>query len=160
MHDLQPKHFLKGIEIVVSVQQFVPGFQTKSGNQTIDSLSDGVPALAQVSVVLGGGNGQGTTADLKNLEPKEFGLDSRELVLVPNPLQYLAKNEICQPEPLPLQFAIQPTCFWIFGAPQIVDPHRGVDDDHRPAYSRTRVRRDWSRSPSQSTFPRSLRIEP
>jgi hypothetical protein len=133
MHDLQPERSLKGIEIVVPVQQFVVGQQTKSGKQTIDSLPDGVAVLAQVPVVLGGGNSQVATASLKNLELQEFCLDAHESVLVPNTLQNLAKDEIGQPQPLPLQFAIEPTCFRVFRAPEIIDPHSGVDDDHGQA---------------------------
>jgi hypothetical protein len=130
VYDLQTEHFLKGVKIVVPMQQFVLGLQTESGNQAIDSLSDGVPALPQVSIVLGGSDSQNASAGLKNLEPQELGLDPRERALASNPLQYLAKNEVRQSEPLPLQFAIQPTCFWVLGAPQIIDPHGCVDDDH------------------------------
>src|ERR1039458_703284 len=154
MHDLQPKHFLEGIEIVVSVQQFVPGLQTESGNQAIDGLANGVTALPQVAVVRRSGDGQAATAGLKNLELQELGPDTRERVLVSNTLQYLAEDEICQPEPLPLQFAIHPACFRVFDAAQIIDPHGRVNNHHIPSYSRARAWRDWLRSPSQSTFPR------
>ena len=159
VHDLQAKHLLKGIEVAVPVEKLVLSFQTERSNQTIDSLADRVTAPAQVPVVLGCRNSQGGTAGLKDLELQEVGLDSGAHVLVRNTLQYLAKNEVCQPEPLPLQFAVQPKSFWIFRAPQIVDPYRRVDDDHR-AYTGTRAWRDWLRSPSQPTFPRSRRIEP
>jgi hypothetical protein len=40
-----------------------------------------------------------------------------------------------------LQFPLQPACFRVIGAAQIIDPHGRVDDHHRTAYSRTRVRR-------------------
>lgn len=145
MHDLQPEGLLKGIEIVAPVQQFVLGLQTERCNQAINRPADGVPEFAQIPVVLGSGNGQGTAAGGKNLELQEIGLDLGELFPVPNALQYFAEDKICQPEPLPLQFAIQPSRFGVFGATQIVDPHSRIDDDHCRAYSRTRTRRDWLR---------------
>jgi hypothetical protein len=142
MDDLKPQQSLKRIEVVVAVQEFVLGLQTESGDQAIDSLSDRIAACTQVSVVMGCGNSQATACGLKNLEPQEVGLGSRKRALVPNALQYLAKDEVGQPEPLPLQFAVEPTRFRVWAAAQVVDPHGSVDNDHdrvipRPAPSAT-----------------------
>src|SRR5258706_2879907 len=116
MHDLQPQHLLESIEIVITMQQFVFGLQTESSNQAIDGLTDGITLLTQVSVVLGGCDGESGSASLEDLEPQEFGLDLREHVLIPNTLQYLTKDQICQAESMPLQFPVEPTRLWIFGS--------------------------------------------
>jgi hypothetical protein len=116
VHDLQPQHFLKRIEIVVPMQKFVFGLQTESGNQAIDGLTDGIALLTQVSVVPGGCDAESGSASLEDLEPQEFGLDLREHVLIPNTLQYLTKDQICQAQSLPLQFPVEPTRLWIFGS--------------------------------------------
>ena len=47
MHDLQTHYLLKGIKIVVAVQQLVSSLQTMSGNEAIDGLAHGVTALPQ-----------------------------------------------------------------------------------------------------------------
>ena len=103
MYDLKAQYLLEGIEIAIAVQEFVFRLQTESGNQTIDGLANGVAAVAQVPVVVGGGNGQGAAAGLKNVELHEVSLDLGERVLVLNTLQYFAKNEIREPDPLPLR---------------------------------------------------------
>jgi|HubBroStandDraft_5_1064220.scaffolds.fasta_scaffold175806_1 hypothetical protein len=133
MDNLQTEPSLKRIEIVVAVQKLVLGLQTESGNQAIDSLADRIAARTQVPIILGGDDGQATASGLKNLELQEVGLGSRKRALVPNALEYFAKDEVRQSEPLPLQFAVEPMRFGILGAAQIVDPHGGVDDDHYPA---------------------------
>ena len=86
MNHLQPEHLLKAIKIVVPVQQFVFGLQTKTGNETIDRLVNGVAALAQLSIILSGDNGQAATACLKNLELQQVGSHPRERALLPNTL--------------------------------------------------------------------------
>src|SRR5580658_2122430 len=108
MHHPQPQHLLKAIKIPIPVQQFVDSPQTKSGNQTINRLVNGVAALPQIPIVLRGGNGQFVPACLKNLEVQQVSSNPRESPLLPNPLQHLTKDQISQPEPLPLQLPIQP----------------------------------------------------
>jgi|SRR3984885_486523 hypothetical protein len=133
MDDLQTQHSLKRIEIMITVQKLVLGLQTESGNQAIDGLADRIAARSQVSIILGGSDGQATASSLENVELQEVGLGSRKHALVPNALEYLAEDEIRQSEPLPLQFAVEPMRFRILGAAQIVDPHGSIDDDHCPA---------------------------
>jgi len=48
VHNPHPEHVLEAVELVIPVQQFVLGLQTESSDQTIDSLADSKPALAQV----------------------------------------------------------------------------------------------------------------
>src|ERR1700683_1644358 len=135
MDDLQTHHSLKRIEIMITVQKLVLGLQTESGNQAIDGLADRIAARSQVSIILGGSDGQATASSLENVELQEVGLGSRKHALVPNALEYLAEDEIRQaePEPLPLQCACEPMRFRILGAAQIVNPHGSIDDDHCPA---------------------------
>jgi len=97
MHHLQPELFLKRIEIAVAVQQPMAGLQTKGGNQAIDGLADRITASPQFSIVMGGGDCQIGASGLKHLELQEFGVDSGKGVMVPNSLQYFAKDEVGQP---------------------------------------------------------------
>jgi hypothetical protein len=142
LHHPQSEHALKTIEIVVAVQQFVFGLETERGDETIDGFADGVAVLAQSAIILGGGDGQLPATRLKDLEFEQVGLDLREGAFATNALQNFAKDKIGQAEALPLEFAIEPKGFGVLGAAQIVDPDGGIDDDHCPDYSRTRVRRD------------------
>lgn len=50
-----------------------------------------------------------------------------------NSLQYPAQDEVCQSQPVPLQFSVQPPRCWVFAAAQLIDPQGGVDNNHRPA---------------------------
>ena len=68
MHNLQPEHLFEGIEIVIAMQQFVLCLQTESGDQAVDGLADSIAVLPQLSVVLGGCNGQGGSARFEDLK--------------------------------------------------------------------------------------------
>jgi len=113
----------------------VSGLETESSDQAIDGLANRVAMVPQVPIVPAGCDGQAGSAGMEDLEFQELGLDPRETVLVPNSLQNLAKNEIGHPQPLPLQFPIEPPRFRVLGAAQVIDPDGRVDDDHGSAFT-------------------------
>jgi len=92
MHHAQPQQLLKAIKIMVPVQQFVPGPQAKSGNQTVDCFVNGVTSLTKVAVVLSGGDRQFDAARMKNLEFQQVGSHPSEHVLLTNSLQHFTKT--------------------------------------------------------------------
>src|SRR5439155_20645452 len=88
---------------------------------------------------------------------KQLPLDIDGRTFIAHTLQHLAQNDIRETKPSPAEFVIEPLGLQIADGSEIVDPDRGVDDDH-VGYLVARLRRDCSRSPSQATLPRSLRM--
>jgi hypothetical protein len=86
VHNLKPQGLLEWIEIMIPMQERMPALQTKSGNQAIDGLANGIAPVSQLAVVLGGCYSERGTASLKNPKLQELGLDSLERILVWNPL--------------------------------------------------------------------------
>jgi hypothetical protein len=78
MHDLQTQYLLKGIKIVVAVQQLVSNLQTMSANEAIDGLAHGVTTLPEIVVGLCSGDGQIRSASLEYLKLEEFVPNLRE----------------------------------------------------------------------------------
>jgi hypothetical protein len=141
MHDPQPQDLLEAIEIMISMQQFVLVPQAKSGDETIDGLANRVTALAQLSIILSGGHGETATVSFKNLELQQISSYPHERAFRPNTLQHFAKDEVRQPNALPLQLPIQPACLRILRAAQIIDPHRRVNDNHSGLFPNPRQAR-------------------
>jgi hypothetical protein len=85
----------------------MPVVKTKRGNQTVDSLTDGVSLLPEVPEVSCSLDSQSLTASLKQFELAQLTQHSCERFLVADTLESLAENQIVQSEALPSQLAIK-----------------------------------------------------
>jgi hypothetical protein len=94
MYDLKAQYLLEGIEIAITVQEFVFRLQTESGNQTINRLPNRIAPFSQVAIIVGGSDGKSVTTGSKNLKVQELTLRVREGILVPDALQHFTKDEI------------------------------------------------------------------
>jgi len=94
MYDLKAQYPLEGIEIAITVQEFVSRLQTEGGNQTINRLPNRIAPISQVTIIVGGSDGKSVTTGSKNLKVQELTLRAREGTLVPDALQHFTKNEI------------------------------------------------------------------
>src|SRR5271167_3010803 len=125
--------FLEGIEIMVVVEQFMACFQAESCDQAVNGLAHRVASPPQRPVVLGGGHRQIDSARIEELEVQKFAPHLSKINVSPDSLQYLAQDQVGQPQTLPAQFLIKPRRLLVRDATQIVNPYRGINDDHRPA---------------------------
>lgn len=94
MYDLKAQYLLEGIEIAITVQEFVFRLQTESGNQTINGLPNRIAPFSQVAKIVGCSDGKSVTTGSKNLKVQELTLRAREGILVPDALQHFTKDEI------------------------------------------------------------------
>jgi hypothetical protein len=97
MYDLKAQYLLEGIEIAVTVQEFVFRLQTEGGNQTINRLPNCIAPFLQVAIIQGGSDGKSLTTGLKNLKVQKLTLRACEGILIPDALQHFTKDEIRQP---------------------------------------------------------------
>lgn len=104
--------------------------KTKGRNQAIDGFAHGVSAAAEALEIPRGGDSYLRTASFEQLEMIDFAEDASERVLVVDPLQDLAKNQVRESKGLSPSFAVEVFGFIIPCTPQVVDPNRGVDNDH------------------------------
>ena len=115
----------------------MPFSETKSCDEAINRLADSVATPAKDSVISRRGNGELGASGWKYLAFAEFGKHGLERALVGNALQYLTKNNISHAETLTLKFSVQPLHLRIADPSKIINPNRGINDDHLD-YSRPR----------------------
>jgi hypothetical protein len=120
------------IKVSISVQQQMPVAKAKSRNQAVNRLADSSAPLSERPEVSGGRDSQFLTTRLKNFELAKIMQNPREHPLTSDTLKNLVKNQIRQSEALPPKLAIQVIGLAILQPMQIVDPHRSINDHHRP----------------------------
>ena len=108
----------------------MPVVKTKGGNQEVDGLADCTSLLAEPAAVPGGQDSHFFTSGLKKLELPKLLQDSREGPLVWDALENFAQNQVRGSEALPTELAIKVVGLTILSATQVVDPDRGINDDH------------------------------
>jgi len=110
----------------------MPVAQAKCGNQAVNRLADGSAPLPERPEISGGRNSQFLTTSLKNFELAKIVQNLRERLLTSDTLKNLAKNQIGQSEALPPKLTIKVIGLAIRQSMQIVNPHRSINDHHRP----------------------------
>ena len=140
------------------MQKRVPFLNAKCGNPAIDSFAHGVTLAPKAPEIPSRGDRQSRAACLEKLEPAEITQNSAKRDIVANALQNLAQNQIRQPQPLTVNFTVQPIGLGIQHAAQVVDPYGRINDHHVPAYLATCPSREASRSPCHWILPRNRRI--
>jgi hypothetical protein len=119
----------------------MPVKEAKRGNQTVDRLADGAPPPAEVPEISGSFDGQLLAASFENLELTKFAQHSCKCILISDTLKSLAENQVRQSKPLPTELAIKVIGLFVPQTPQIVDPNRGINDDHRSLLCKSRETR-------------------
>jgi hypothetical protein len=119
----------------------MPVTEAKRGNQTVDRLADGTSPPAEVPEISGGFDAQLLATSFENLELTKFAQHSWKCILISETLQSLAENQVCQSKALPTDLAIKVFGFFVLQTAQIVDPNRGVNDDHRSLLCKARETR-------------------
>lgn len=145
-------------KIAVPVQQRVAISDAECCDQTIDGFPNGAAPLAQSPEVFGRGNTEILAPSFKQFKLLQQRSHSKEFLVGSNTLQNLAQNQIGKPNFLAAQFLIEPFCFWVLRAAEVIYPHGRVDNHHLRLYTAFLPSRDSFRSPSHFTFPRSCRI--
>src|SRR6476620_5775244 len=130
MNDGETEAFLERLEISVSVKERVLSPQAERRNQTIDGLANGVTMASKRPIVARRLARQHYATHIEDLTLRQRGLDLFRDHVVTNPLQHLAKDDVCQSETLTIEFSIQPVGLGIGRALQVVDPDGGVDNHH------------------------------
>src|SRR5580658_2091293 len=130
MYHFQPQALLERVEIVVAVQKSVAGHQAESGNPTVDCLADGITLRPQRAVVPSGFGRQFDASSREHMESQKLVVNLEKHAWIAHPLQDFAQDQVCQSQALPLQRTVEPCCFWVGSASQVVDPHSRIDDDH------------------------------
>jgi hypothetical protein len=130
MHDHESKELLEGLEIAVAVQEHVTFAKAERGDEAVNRLANGSPAGAKVAIVARRSGGELDSAGLEDLEFAEVAQHSGGLVLRREPLEDLAEHEIEKPHRLTLDLSVEPVRLRGRRAVEVVDPDRGVDDDH------------------------------
>src|SRR5216684_9279099 len=156
--DGQTQPLLKSLEIPVAMKQGVPLTQAERRDQAVDSFPNGVAAASKGSIVSRGVASQRHASCREHLQLQQLLFSRLRRRFVAEALQHFAQDDVGQPQTLPVELPAQPRRLRVSRALQIVDPDRGVDDDH--AYFAVRPRRDALRSPFQATLPRNRRILP
>jgi hypothetical protein len=108
MNHGQSQHLLEGIEVPVAVQQGMSFSHAEGSDQAVNRLSNRVSLLAEPSEVLRRQNGKVFPAGLKDFAPAKLSQDAGERAIIWNALQHLAKDKICQAEPLADEFQMEP----------------------------------------------------
>jgi hypothetical protein len=126
----KPQAFLKGIKIAIAVQQGVPFPEAKRCDEAIDRPANSMTALPKDSEVPSRCYREFRAARWKYLAPAEFGKHAIESALVGNALQHLAQNDVYHAQAPALKFCLQPLHLGIAGVAKIINPDRGINDDH------------------------------
>src|ERR1700680_1702484 len=108
----------------------MPVAKAKRGNQTVDGLADGESPLTEPPKVFRSLDSQFLTTSLKYFELAKFTQDSCERLFVSDTLKSLVENQTMQSEEVPTKLAIKVVGLFIPQTAQIVDPDRGINDDH------------------------------
>jgi hypothetical protein len=119
----------------------MPVTEAKRGNQTVDRLANGASPPAEVSEISGGLDGQLLTTSFEDLELTKFAEHSSKCILISDTLKSLPENQICQSKALPTELAIKVIGLFVPQTAQIVDPNRGINDDHRSLLCKSRETR-------------------
>jgi hypothetical protein len=130
VNDRELKEFLEWIEIAIPMQQGVLLAEAKRLDKAIDRLEDRMTATPERSVVARGVANQVDAAGLEDLELEQLPLDSDRSRLVANTLKHFADDQIRDAKPLPIELRIEPVRLRVPDAAEVIDPDRGVDDDH------------------------------
>lgn len=121
---------LEWVEVSVAMKERMLFTQAEGRNQAIDRLAYRVAAAPKRLIIVGGFAGQGYAACFEHLQLQQAPLDLLRGRIVADALQHLAEDDIGQSETLAIEFRVQPLRFRIVYAVEVINPNRGVDDDH------------------------------
>jgi len=116
----------------------MPVTEAKRGNQTVDRLADSASPPAELPKISGGFDGQLLATSFENLELTKFAQHSCKCILISDTLKSLAENQVRQSKALPTELAIKVIGLIVLQTAQIVDPNRGINDDHRSLLGKSR----------------------
>jgi hypothetical protein len=102
----------------------------KGGDQTVDGLADCASPLTETPEMSRGLDSQLLATGLEDLELAKVAQDSCECLLPSDTLKSLAKNQVRESKALPIKLAVKIIGLLVPQAAQIVDPDRGINDDH------------------------------
>jgi hypothetical protein len=116
----------------------MPVKEAKRGNQAVDRLAYGSPPLTKIPEISRRFDSQLLATSFENLELTKFAQDSYKRILISDALQSFAENQVRQPKALPTELAIEVVGLFVLQTAQIVDPDRGINDDHRTLLCKSR----------------------
>src|SRR3984893_2523043 len=116
----------------------MPVKEAKCGNQAVDRLAYGSSPLTKICEISHRFDSQLLATSFENLELTKFAQDSNKCILISDSLQSLAENQVRQPKALPTELAIEVVGLFVLQAPEIVDPDRSINDDHRSLLCKSR----------------------
>src|SRR5690242_6378540 len=105
---------------MVAMKQAVTRLQAERRNQTVNRFSYRVAVRPQIPIVPGSGESQLCATGFEHLKLQEFLPNLEKCIVVANSLQDLAKDQVCEAEPLSREFAVQPFSFRVQDTPEIV----------------------------------------
>src|SRR5262245_61927059 len=104
---------------------------TECGNEAIDRLPHRVTTPSQRAVVSRGLLRQSDAPRLKHFQSEQLALNVLCRSLALNALQDFAQDQIGDAQALAIELRVKPIGLWIRGPPEVVNPDRGVNDNHR-----------------------------
>jgi hypothetical protein len=137
MDDRQLKKSFERIEISIAVQQRELLADTQRGNEATDRFPHRVPAAPQRPIMPRRFSRQVNAACLQHFKLQQLALHIGSRGLIPNALEHFAENEVGDSKTLALELCVEPIRLGIRHTTEVVDPDRGIDDDHGTLLRRT-----------------------
>src|SRR5260221_9424035 len=106
MNHSWPQFTFERVKIAIPVQQLVPFPNTESRNPTIHQVSNGETLTSQPPEIFRGVQRDHDPASGHHLKLQQFGPGDPALPFVSDALQDLAKIQIRQPQPVPLELRV------------------------------------------------------
>jgi len=104
--------------------------QAEGRNQTVDGLPHRVTAASKRPIVPRRLACQRHTTCVEELQLQQPPLHVLRDYVVANALQHFAQDDVGKRKPLAVEFSVQPVRLAIVRALEVINPDRGVHDDH------------------------------
>src|SRR5262249_22073454 len=137
-------------EVMVGMQKRVAVLNAARRNQRVTRFAHCHPEAAQLPIVVGSLHSHLASANRYLGEVVQRLARQLEVLVTAKALQHLRQHQIADGQSLAVQKRVQQVDLWCRCPAEEVDPNARVDKNHLSALIA-------SRSPSQSSFPRSCR---
>ena len=131
MHYTKPQVLLKGIEIVIMMEQRMAGIKTEGCYQTINGFPHGVASLPESTVILCGRHRQVCAVSIEYLKIRKVTPNLVERSISPDSLEDFTKIEISETDALSTDFLIEPSGVNVCCACEVVNPYSCIHNDHK-----------------------------
>ena len=102
----------------------------ESCDDTINGFADRVTACAEKAVVFSSRDGKLFTTGIEHFTFRELFPHAPKDSIIPQSLQYLHQDEVYKANVAVASLPFEPNSVLVFSCCQVVDPNRGVHDDH------------------------------